>query len=57
MNIGEDAPAIAQGRELQEAVLSTDFCKLFAAWHEGGTLFKNGLSTMSTDSCMVCVVV
>ena len=46
MNICEAAPAITQGRELQEASPALNlFCKLFAVWHEVGTLFKNGLST------------
>jgi hypothetical protein len=49
MNICEDAPVIAQGRELQEASpaleFSATFCRLFSGWHEVGTLLKNGLST------------
>jgi hypothetical protein len=49
MNICEDAPAIVQGRELQEASLVFNLfatiSRLFAIWHEVGMVFKNGLST------------
>ena len=46
--ICEDALAIAQGREFQEASPALIFLQLCALWHEVGTVFKNGLSTFSS---------
>ena len=46
MNTCEDAPAIAQGRELQEASPALIFLQFCASGHEVGTVFKNGLSTL-----------